>query len=620
MLAAVLAVVGLAYLDLRREQARALADFMDEQSVLADAVAGTLQARLGRVLGDLHVAATLDDPVPFLRAVVYPGRDYLEAEARPATRPADVIRGSGDAHGRRFEATARDGTVSLTVSEAWLFGGLARAAEPDALQRIVAFDPKGQPFDLATNHDGWPLLPDDPEVSALVAGARRADAAPQIVSRPAAAALGIGRRLAVAAFAQVQLAGDAPWSVMVVSSARRVRDRARVGGWRLVAATGLASLLVALFGVFLFRQERRALVLAEQLRLAEATAALRERSEKIVEAIPLGVLALDGERRVTSVNSFLAERRARSGVPLAEALPGVNAAELPPLQALVAEAQSTRRAATARALELHLGGERRQVDAYAIPLGRPLADVDCFLVLDDRTELARLERDLQRTEKLATIGTLAAGVAHEVGTPLGVISGRAEQLLARAGGDETARKGLRSIIAQVDKVSTTIRQLLDFARTRPIEATAVTPTSALETVRALLEHRFRQAKVSLTVDAPPSVPAMAGDPGQIEQVLVNLLMNAADACAAGGHVSARAAAVDAQVELAITDDGCGIPPEHLSSVLDPFFTTKKRGQGTGLGLTIAADIVKNHGGTLQIESAAGQGTTVRVRLPLARRS
>src|SRR5581483_9056674 len=179
-------------------------------------------------------------------------------------------------------------------------------------------------------------------------------------------------------------------------------------------------------------------------------------------------------------------------------------------------------------------------------------------------------------------------------------------------------KSLDSILAQVDKVSTTIRQLLDFSRTRPIETAAVTPAQALGSAAALLEHRFRHAKVALAVDAPLTVAAVAADVGQLEQVLVNLLMNACDACAAGGHVTARAALHGDRVAIEITDDGSGIAAEHLPHVLDPFFTTKKRGQGTGLGLTIAADIVKNHGGTFEIDSAVGRGTTVRVLLPVAK--
>src|SRR5262249_22298200 len=113
----------------------------------------------------------------------------------------------------------------------------------------------------------------------------------------------------------------------------------------------------------------------------------------------------------------------------------------------------------------------------------------------------------------------------------------------------------------------------------------------------------------------PGEQAAAADPDQLEQVLVNLVMNACDACPPGGEVVARVRGGDERVLFEIQDDGCGIPPEILPHVTDPFFTTKKRGQGTGLGLTIAADIVRNHGGTLEIESQPGRGTTVRVSLP-----
>jgi signal transduction histidine kinase len=248
---------------------------------------------------------------------------------------------------------------------------------------------------------------------------------------------------------------------------------------------------------------------------------------------------------VTSINPYLSERNITAGVPLGSALPKADAAESAALMDLVLEARARRRPTEQLGLRLHLSdSDVREVDALAIPLGRPLPDTDCFLVLSDRTEIRRLEQNLIRAEKLATIGTLAAGVAHEIGTPLGIISGRAEQVLAKVphGADgEPARKGLSSILAQVDKVSTTIRQLLDFARTRPIEATAITPTQLLSSSAALLEHRFRQAKVTLHLDAPPSVAAVLGDPAQLEQVFVNLLINATDACAQGGTVRATAA-------------------------------------------------------------------------------
>ena len=150
-----------------------------------------------------------------------------------------------------------------------------------------------------------------------------------------------------------------------------------------------------------------------------------------MESVPLGVLAVDGAARVTAVNPFLADRGARPGTTLSDALPGIGADERAPLDALLADARATRRTQARQALTLTLDGKPRDVDAFAIALARPLPDADCFLVLHDRTDLKRLERTLVRAEKLATIGTLSAGIAHEVGTPLGIISGRAEQLLAR---------------------------------------------------------------------------------------------------------------------------------------------------------------------------------------------
>jgi two-component system sensor histidine kinase HydH len=576
MAIAVLAIFLLAYLDLRREQARALDDFTAEQSALARAFAGTISARMaGGTLSESGSAA--------------------EAVASDAP----------------FEGVPIDGGA---VPICWLV--------IDGQGRWVKF---GEESDRSRSRTSLEWRSDSEQfpsqVRSLLERMRTEKDGASLLDRDAASALGLGRRTAVAGFSRILVKGRRPWSLAVVTSARRMRDRAWVAGWRLGAATGLAGIFVALFGLVMTRQQRREQMLAEALRLSEATSALRERSEKIVEAIPVGVLTLGPHLEVTSANPFLVERGVSSKGPLVDAMPKLTMDERSNLEALILKARATGRPISRLALRVHLGSseEVREVDAYAIPLARPLPDADCFLVLHDRTELRLLERNLVRAEKLATIGTLAAGVAHEVGTPLGIISGRAEQILARLseGKDERLRKAVSSILGQVDKVSKTIRQLLDFARTRPIEASAVTPTQILHNAAALLEHRFRQGRVRLEVKAPPTVPATMADPGQLEQVFVNLLMNACDACPTGGTVIARATGHAEQVCFEVVDDGTGIPEEHLALVLDPFFTTKKRGQGTGLGLTIAADIVKNHGGALEVESTVGQGTTVRFFLPRA---
>ncbi len=559
------------------------------------------------------------------------GRALAEAVAEARRAPLAVsppLRREVDAGARErlrlFVVPAGAGALALLVDTDRLLEGIdpAAAADGGPPMRWLLLDGHGRWIVRRAEGEAAPLWhaadeKADPDLAALLAQMDGGGRGAAPLGREAAVALGLDRRRAVAGFAPVRLPGERPWSIAVVASAMRVRDRALVGAWRLAAATGLAGLLVGVFGFFAARQQRRAQQLTDALRLAEATAALRERSEKIVETIPVGVMSLAADGRVSARNPYLAGRGVGTGA-LREALSAASDDDLALLAALVAEARGDGRPRERRGLRMKLAdGEPRDLDAWAVPLARPLADADCFLVLHDRTAERALERNLARADKLATIGTLAAGIAHEVGTPLGIISGRAEQLLGRVT-DETMRKGLSSIMAQVDKVSTTVRQLLDFARVRPVEAVRVTPAQVLQSATALLEHRFRQARVALAVDAAPSVPAISADPGQLEQVFVNLMMNAVDACAAGGHVRASAAARDGEVCFEVADDGAGIAPEHLSSVLDPFFTTKKRGQGTGLGLTIAADIVKNHGGHLEIASEPGRGTTVRVRLPVAR--
>lgn len=657
MVAAVTTVFLLAYADSRREQARALDDFIAEQSALARFSADAMSARLDGVVRDLESTAALEDAThaaialhrlvendsPYVVAALrsMAGGAWLEASASGHTTIA-----SSSTMATARELLARDPDMNDVQVSAPLAGeaaeGRLRLVALRHEERIVvllvdlerllrgrndatkATDPPHRIIVLDDSRRSLTLGHDDQHasgVATLLAQLADARTGATLLTRETAASLGLPPRLAVAAFAPVPVRRGHAWSMVLIASARRVRDRARMSVYRLAAATGVASLLVALFGVSITRQQRREQALADALHLAEATSALRERSEKMIEAIPIGVLALDRTRQVTSTNPYLQERGVRTGPTLAHALPHATADELGQLDALLVDARERRAATERTGISLHLAhGERRDIDAYAIPLGRPLADVECFLVLHDRTAVRALERNLVRAEKLATIGTLAAGVAHEVGTPLGIISGRAEQLLERVPtGDpcDPTRKSVMSILTQVDKVSTTIRQLLDFARIRPIDAELVTPVQALRNAAALLDHRFRHAKVALHVDVAVGVPAVAADPGQLEQVLVNLLMNACDACTEGGRVWVRANESGARVAIEICDDGAGIPAEALSLVLDPFFTTKKRGQGTGLGLTIAADIVKNHGGVLEIESVVGEGTTMRVLLPRA---
>jgi signal transduction histidine kinase len=271
---------------------------------------------------------------------------------------------------------------------------------------------------------------------------------------------------------------------------------------------------------------------------------------------------------------------------------------------------------------LALFGEEGQYNIHAVPLEARDPEVRTLLVVEDLSSVRALETQLLRAEKLATVGVLAAGIAHEIGTPLGVVRGRAEYVLSKLGPAHAQSAGVGVIIEQIDMVSRTIRQLLDFSRLQPASVRPVVLAPLVRDVYELLRLEAERRRVRIELDIPEGLPALAANPDQLQQVLVNLTLNACDACGPGGQVRLSAAAPDGSsagawglVTIRVSDDGCGIPPESLNQVFDPFFTTKKRGQGTGLGLTMVAHVVRNHGGRVELESAPGRGTCITLLWP-----
>jgi signal transduction histidine kinase len=244
-----------------------------------------------------------------------------------------------------------------------------------------------------------------------------------------------------------------------------------------------------------------------------------------------------------------------------------------------------------------------------------LLGVKTFALFEDRSKIRNLENQLVRAEKLITVGVLSAGIAHEIGSPLAVIRGRAEQVLRQVVSGPRA-EDLRVIIKHIDHISSTIRQLLDFSRRQPTLRRAVALESVVRRARDLLQWKLEPRRLHLETELDPDLPPLAADPDQLQQVLVNLLLNACDASEPGGviRLCARRGA-EGLVTLEIIDQGCGIALEHLHAVFDPFFTTKKGGEGTGLGLPIVASIVRNHAGEINLVSAQGKGTTVTVTWP-----
>jgi two-component system NtrC family sensor kinase len=228
---------------------------------------------------------------------------------------------------------------------------------------------------------------------------------------------------------------------------------------------------------------------------------------------------------------------------------------------------------------------------------------------------------LRRADRLKTAGQLAAGIAHELGTPLNVVRGRAEIVADDAGASSVSHKSGRIIVEQVDRMSTIIRQLLDFTRRGKSEVTTCDLGKLARKSIELLGAMAKKQSVSLALVAPERAVPVRGDAGLLGQVIVNLIVNGIQARGDEGgfvrvEVGAREDGNRPWAVLQVVDDGVGIARENLAQIFEPFFTTKEIGRGTGLGLWVSWGIVTELGGAIEVESEPGKGTRFSVRLPL----
>ncbi|HKO96066.1 MAG TPA: ATP-binding protein [Pyrinomonadaceae bacterium] len=241
---------------------------------------------------------------------------------------------------------------------------------------------------------------------------------------------------------------------------------------------------------------------------------------------------------------------------------------------------------------------------------------------------ARVEanRAVARAEKLAAVGRLAAGVVHEINNPLATISACAESLESRlkegafAESDalEDFREYLGLIRSEAFRCKSITNGLLDFSRTRTAEHSTLNLVDVISSATRLLAHQQRGGGINFQENIPDDLPPVSGDPGQLQQVIIALSTNAVDAMPDGGVLSISAESNGSQVLVSIRDTGIGIPPEHLTKIFEPFFTTKEVGKGTGLGLAVCYGILTEHGGSLDVQSAVGIGTTFTISLPAVR--
>jgi signal transduction histidine kinase len=238
-------------------------------------------------------------------------------------------------------------------------------------------------------------------------------------------------------------------------------------------------------------------------------------------------------------------------------------------------------------------------------------------LLEESERKLQLERGLRQTDKLATIGTLASGFAHEIGTPLGIIRGRTELLLASRSTDRKLADGLQVILDQIDRITTMVRMLLDLGRRRESVRMPVDLRTIVESTIHLLETEAARRGVEVIADLGSTPLVVECDPDQLQQVFVNLEINALDAMGAQGgelHISGAQNQPPGKVGLRFTDTGPGVPAQLKERIFDPFFTTKDPGKGTGMGLAVSQSIVVDHDGELTLEPSA-QGASFSVVLP-----
>ncbi|HTP24843.1 MAG TPA: PAS domain S-box protein [Anaeromyxobacteraceae bacterium] len=260
----------------------------------------------------------------------------------------------------------------------------------------------------------------------------------------------------------------------------------------------------------------------------------------------------------------------------------------------------------------------RRADRESIPVevsAALLSEGGMALVARELSSRLEMERRMMRSEKLAVVGSLAAGLAHEIGSPLHVISATAEYLILDGEDRSLRERRLHEIVAETDRISKLVRELLRFARERSGESAPVDVRAAVERVLSLLAIAAGKRRVRVQAELSASLPAVLVDPDGLHQVLMNLLVNAIGAVAEGGRVGVRARVTDCggQVALEVHDDGPGVPDALRERVFDPFFTT--RSDGTGLGLAVCARIVAAHGGDIRVSTGPLGGASFTVQLP-----
>lgn len=364
------------------------------------------------------------------------------------------------------------------------------------------------------------------------------------------------------------------------------------------------------------------LLYRSEMEKAEELARLKEFSENIIESVNVGILVVDFDGRITTWNSALEEvlgiareraiRRSINDIfdrDLIETIQNVIGQEGWAIRDTRHIYKYNASTEDGRPLTLNISLAPFEA-ARGIVTGT-------LVVIENVTERAQLEQQLLEREKLSSIGLLAAGVAHEVNTPLAGISSYAQMLLQQVHENDPKRKLLEKIHVQTVRASGIVNNLLNFSRTGDAQFREVDINRVLEDTLQLLEPQLRSAKFTISCTYGEHLQPAYGSASKLQQVFMNLILNARDAMPNGGRLTVHTRAVDTSLVVDFRDTGVGIAPEHIARIYDPFFTTKEVGQGTGLGLALSYGIIQEHNGRIFVESRPGEGAHFTIKLPTA---
>jgi len=359
------------------------------------------------------------------------------------------------------------------------------------------------------------------------------------------------------------------------------------------------------------------LLYQEQQERAAELKLLQEFNESIIESISVGLLAVDFEGRVTRLNSALEQiLDLRRYEAIGKRVEELFSEDLTDTLRQVLGEDRWQLKEIRNIYKIHTSTSAGRTIILNISIAPLQEQTGALVALEDVTSRIQLEEQLQQREKLSSIGLLAAGVAHEVNTPLTGVSSYAQMLLGMLSPSDPKHALLQKVRRQAERATNIVNNLLNFSRTgSATEFSEVEISKVLDDTLQLLEPQFRRNQIEMVRAYDPEAPRVLGNSGKLQQVFTNLLLNARDAIPNGGRITISTAAEDHSLVVEVSDTGIGIAPENVAKIYDPFFTTKGVGRGTGLGLAVSYGIVQEHSGRISVESVPGSGTKFRITFP-----